>query len=156
MTSSMRCVQRSTVIVALLVAVSASGACSRKLGPSDIPTVSSDTFTGVITPLGESSHTFIVNYTVGYTDADVTVTSLTAVSNGAPQAITIGVAFGNIAGGVCTKAPSYTNPVTQLNTVVRTEDVPFLAGPFCVQIFDNPAGPTVTEPLNYSLTVRHY
>ena len=147
----MRCA-RLTVLVTLFVCVSA---CGGKTGPSEVPTLSTETFTGTIDPLGASSHPFTVRYEAGYTDASITVNSLTAVSNGAAAATTIGVAFGNMNQGVCTRAPSYSILAT-LNQELPTSDQPFIAGTFCIQIFDHPDSPTVTEPVNYSLTVKHY
>jgi hypothetical protein len=152
----MRSAARLPVALALLAAVSLTAACSKKLGPSDIPTLATENFTGAIAPGGTASHTFTVRYQVSYTDASVTVTSLTSVATGAAAPITIGIAFGNINQGICTRAPSYTNPAALLNQEQPTDDLPFIAGSYCVQIFDNPTGSTVTEPLNYTLTVRHY
>ena len=147
---------RPLAVLALLACVPAAGACGRKIGPSEIPTLTTETFAGTLQPLGTSSHSFTVRYLVTSTDASVTVTSLTAVSSNSPANVTIGVAFGNANTGVCTRAPSYTNVAARLNEAVRTVDVPFTGGVYCVQIFDNPANPTVTEPLNYSLSVTHY
>ena len=39
---------------------------------------------------------------------------------------------------------------------VATTTSPFLAGGYCVLVFDNPAAPTVTEPLTYSIKVNHF
>ncbi len=115
-----------------------------------------DVFTGIIRPLGTDSHQFTVNYTAAQSDASVKVTSLTSVATGAPANITIGVGFGNTNVGVCTISSTVTNVAAPLNTELPTTGEPFVAGPYCVEIFDNPAAPTVTEPLNYSLTVSHF
>ena len=144
---------RLSIILTLVVSA---GACGKKLGPSEIPVLTTDVFTGTIVPLGASHHPFTVNYAVSNTDASLTLTSLTTVANGSVPAITVGLAFGNLNGGVCTRAPSYTRTAVSVNQELPTVDLPFSAGLFCVQIFDNPDRPTVTEPLNYSLTVRHY
>jgi hypothetical protein len=150
----MRCAARCFVPLSLCVAVAAG--CGRTVGPSEIPTVALDTFTGTIGPLGTVSHTFNVRYEVSYTDASLTITSLTSAASGTPANVTIGAAFGNISQGVCTRAPSYTSPVTSLNQELPTGDAPFRNGSYCVQLFDNPDAPTIKEPLNYSLTVAHY
>jgi hypothetical protein len=142
-------------VLFILVAAATAGCGGNKLGPSNILTLTIDTFSGTIGPLGTSSHDFRVNYEVGFTDAIVELTSLTR-ANGSIPPITVGLAFGNTAGGVCTRAPSYQNPASVLNQQVSTNDAPFRNGLFCVQIYDNPAAPTITEPLNYTLTVRHY
>jgi hypothetical protein len=78
------------------------------------------------------------------------------VANATPQPITIGVGFGEISVGVCTRLGSLSNPAAPLNTELPTTGGVFSPGTFCVQVFDNPVSPTVTEPLNYTITVRHY
>ena len=120
------------------------------------PTVSTETFTGVINPLGTSSHQFTVNYSLAFSDASVTISGVTTVANATPQTITIGIAFGNVNLGACTRSTNYVNPVAPLNTALPTTGAPFIAGVYCVQIFDNPDLPTVTEPLNYTITLKHY
>ena len=152
----MRSAARLSAVVALLVSVSAVAACGKKLGPSYIQILATDTFTGTIAPGGTASHTFNVQYALDYTNASVAVTSLTSVATGATPAITIGIAFGNINQGVCTKAPSYTIAQGIVGQEQQTDDFPFRNGAYCVQIFDNPDAPTVTEPLNYTLRVLHY
>jgi hypothetical protein len=139
----------------VLASILASSGCNEKLSPSIIPTLTTEVFTGTINPLGSSSHTFTVQYESSRTDAFVVVTSLTA-ADGGPRSVTFGLALGNTSGGVCTRAPSYTRNVATLNEVIRTDDQPFFRGAYCVMIFDNPAAPTITEPLNYSLTIEHY
>src|SRR5262245_39925681 len=59
------------------------------------PVLASDNLTGTITPLGTASNTFTVNYNAAYTNASITVTSLTSVATGAAQSMTIGVGFGS-------------------------------------------------------------
>jgi hypothetical protein len=133
---------------AILLAVSCGSSTTPT--PPQIMTV----LTGVITPGGTASNTFTVQYNGGDTDASINVTSLTTVANGTPVSITIGTAFGDLQLGVCT--PYISNPATPLNTVESTSGEPFTAGTYCIQIFDNTAAPTVTVPLNYSVTVTHY
>jgi len=145
-----------TILLLLLVSISTTVGCSEKPGPSEIPTLTTEVFTGTISPLGTSHHPFTVSYAVTFTDASLTLTNLSAVSNGSVPAITVGLAFGSLSAGVCTRAPSYTRVAVSVNQELPTVDQPFSAGVFCVQIFDNLDKPTVTEPLNYSLTVRHY
>jgi hypothetical protein len=146
-------VRSGLVSVALALAASCSNSNS-STAPS--ATLSTDTITGVLNPGGTDSHTFTVNYSSAYTDASITVTKLTTVANGTPQMITIGVGFGTTNVGVCTTAAAFTNPAAPFNTELPTSGSPFIAGQYCVQVFDNPANPTVTEPLNYSLNVKHY
>ena len=151
----MRSAVRLSTILILLVSISA---CGRKIGPSEIPIQTTETFTGTIGPQGASHHAFTVNYAVTFTDATLTLTSLTKVSDGSVPAISVGLAFGNTnsTGSVCTRAPSYTRVAVSVNQPLPTVDVPFINGLYCVQIFDNPAVPTITEPLNYTLQVVHY
>jgi len=111
-------------------------------------------FNGTINPLGSSFNTFTVNYTGGTSDASVEVTSLTTVATGAPVSITIGLGYGLVSLGVCNL--SIVNPTAPLNTALPTSGEPFSAGTYCIEIFDNTAAPTVTQPLNYALTVTHY
>ncbi len=115
-----------------------------------------ETFTGTLTPLGVSSHTFNVNYAQAYSDASVTVTRLVTVADNTERQISVGVGFGTISVGVCTRAAVLTNPTAAYNTELPTNGSPFLAGTFCIAIFDNTATPTVTEPLTYTLTIKHY
>jgi hypothetical protein len=147
---------RPFTILVLLFSILTTVGCGKEVGPSEIPVLTTEIFTGTIAPLGTSHHPFAVNYAVSNTDASLTLTSLTTVATGSVPAITVGLAFGNLSGGVCTRAPSYTRTAVSVNQELPTVDLPFSAGFFCVQIFDNLDKPTVTEPLNYSLTVRHY
>src|SRR5262245_24401989 len=129
--------------------------CKKKAPVAPDPVEATDTFTGTVSPGGQAFHQFNVTYSYATSGAGVTVTSLTTVANGTPQTSTIGISFGSINFGVCT--PVISNPTVALNTEVLTNSDTFL-GPstYCVRIYDNPAAPTVTEPLNYSFKVRHY
>jgi hypothetical protein len=119
-------------------------------------TLVTETFTGTLSPRGLSFHTFNVNYDAAYSDASVTVTRLVTVADGTEQPITVGVGFGTVSVGACTRAAILTNAVAQYNTELPTNGSPFLAGPYCIAVFDNLDAPTVTEPLTYTLTVKHY
>jgi hypothetical protein len=119
-------------------------------------TLVTETFTGTLAPLGLASHTFTVNYAEAYSDASVTVTRLASVADGTEQQISVGVGFGTVSVGACTRAAALTNPTAAYNVELPTNGSPFLAGPFCIAIFDNTDAPTVTEPLAYTLTVKHY
>jgi len=104
--------------------------------------------------MGTASHNFTVTYSAAATNASITVTSLATVADQTPQAITIGVGFGYLNLGVCTVVLS--NPAAPIGTELPTTTAPFQGATYCVQIFDNQASPTVTEPLTYTLTVKHY
>lgn len=123
--------------------------------PAPTPVLATDSFAGTIKPLGADSHPFTVVYSAGTSDASINITSLTTVANATPEAITIGVGFGTLSLGVCTLS-SIQNPAAPVNTELPTSTGPFIAGQYCVEVFDNPAAPTVPEPLNYTLTVKHF
>jgi hypothetical protein len=137
-----------------LIAAAAGCGSSSPTAPVVDPTVVSDTFTGTINPLGTDSHTFTVAYAGGTSNASITVTALATVANQTPQNITIGVGFGSLNQGVCTAA--LTIPAAAVGAELATTTSPFLAGAYCVLVFDNPAAPTVTEPLTYTIKVSHF
>jgi hypothetical protein len=118
--------------------------------------LNTESFSGTIAPGGTASNAFTVLYSAAYSDASVTIMSLTTVADGTAQPITIGIGFGTTSLGVCSRASQYSNPTAPLNTELQTSGAPFIAGTFCVQLFDNPNAPTVTEPLNYTISVKHY
>jgi hypothetical protein len=142
-----------SVFFPLLVAGAAGCGGSSPAAPA-APTLISDTFTGTVGPLGADSRSFNVVYSAGTTNASITVTSLVTVANQTPVAITIGVGFGTLSGGLCT--PVLTNPVATIGAELATTTSPFVPGTYCVLIFDNQTAPTIPEPLTYSLTVNHY
>lgn len=146
------------VTIGLLLGTGSMAGCggSSPTVPTPTAVLSTEVFTGTIAPLGTASHPFTVNYAAAYSDASITVTALATVGNGTPQSITIGVGFGTTNLGVCTRAAGYSNVAAPLNTELPTSGTPFIAGLFCVQLFDNPAVPTVTEALSYSITIKHY
>jgi hypothetical protein len=143
------------LILGLLVSLGAASACKKNNPLPPSPVLTTQNFTGNVSPLGTSSHEFTVNYTGGYSDAAVTVTNLTTVASATPQSITIGVGFGEIINGVCSRLTTLSSPVTRLNERQSTPPGVFAPGTYCVQVFDNPSSPTVTEPLAYSITVEH-
>jgi len=144
----------SVVLIFGIGAAASCGSSSTPIAPSPTPTT--DTFSGTITPLGTDAHTFTVNYTAANTNATATITSLKTVSTGASVNITLGVGFGTTNVGFCTISQTYTNPVAPVNQPLNTQGAPFIGvAQYCVQVFDNPAAPTVPEPLAYTITVRH-
>jgi hypothetical protein len=138
----------------VLIAGAAGCGSSSPTGPTVTPTVISDMFTGTLSPLGNDGHSFTVVYAGGTSNASITVTALATVANQTPLTITIGVGFGTINLGVCT--PALTIPVAAIGSELSTTTSPFVNGTYCVLVFDNPAAPTVTEPVTYSITVNHY
>jgi hypothetical protein len=147
---------RILISVTLLTVLVVAGGCgsSSPTQASIAPTIVSDTFTGTINPMGTDSHNFTVTYAAAATNASVTVTSLASVADQTPQAITIGVGFGYLNLGVCNVQLS--NPAATIGTELPTTTSPFQSGTYCVQIFDNQAAPTVSTPMTYGLTVKHY
>lgn len=146
---------RAAVIAGCLLGAGAAISCGNgnTTSPTALPIV--DKFTGTIAPLGTDSHNFTIVYS-GYSDASFTVTSLTTVADGTTPSISIGVGFGTTNVGVCTRSTGFTNPSAPLNAELATTGTPFTPGLYCIQVFDNPDSPTVTEPLNYAITVKHY
>jgi len=135
--------------LALFVVVAFTAACG---GSSTSPTtvssnstVTTETFTGTVQPLGTNVHTFTVT-----TPGSVTVTMTAA---GPPPTISMGLGVGNpnsagncifLSGGTTTAIASATTP--QLQGTLAS------SGAYCVAIGDigNAAG-----PIAYSVTVSH-
>jgi hypothetical protein len=123
------------------------------------PVATTDTFTGTLQPLGIDFKTFIIAYTQGTSDLSVTVNSLSTAAGSTPvTGITIGVGVGTVSGTTCS---------LQLQTPVAALGQELLApngasaGTYCVEIFDCPTGSTgctstLTEPVTYSMTVKHF
>jgi hypothetical protein len=152
----MKCHQARLLLFGVIVGVWSTAGCSENAPTAPSPVLVTDTFTGVISPLGSASHVFTINYTEGLTEASFAVTSLITVADATPQTVTIGVGFGSVSLGVCTRSPSYSNPAVPLNTELSTAGGTFGPGQACVEVYDNPDGPTVTEPLTYTVAVKHY
>ena len=142
--------------LAALLLLAAAG-CGSATAPS--PTLQTETFSGTLQPLGSDFKTVTVGFTQAVTDLSVSVDSLKKVSDGsAVTGITIGVGFGSVSGSACS---------LQVQTPTATLGQELFApngassGTYCVQIFDCPTGSTgcsstLTEPVTYSMTVRHY
>jgi peptidoglycan hydrolase-like protein with peptidoglycan-binding domain len=140
---------RSIVTAAFVAAVACSNA--NQTGPT--PELTAENFTGTLAVAGTDSRNFTVVLAGATSDASVTVTSLTTVSTQTAVLTTIGIGFGIIASdGTCSRNTTYSNSAATLNQEYVAQSA-FSAGTFCVQIFD--AG-TLTEPVTYALTVRHY
>ena len=97
-----------------------------------------------------------VNYTFSTTNASATVTSLTTVADGTSKPVTIGIGFGTLSLGVCTRSTALSNAAAPFNTELFVPEGTFGPGTYCFQVFDNSGASTVTEPLNYSITVKHF
>lgn len=123
------------------------------------PPIVTENFTGTLQPLGVDFKTFTITYTQGVTDVSVTVNSLTTVDDPAPvTGITIGVGIGTVSGSVC--ALQVQTPVAALGQELFAPNGAS-SGLYCVEIYDCPAGATgctstLTKPVTYSMTVKHY
>jgi hypothetical protein len=122
------------------------------------PVAKTDAFTGTLQPLGSDFKTFTIT-APGTTDLSITVNGLTTVATSTPvTGITIGVGVGSISGANCVLQVQ--NPAAPLGQELFPANGA-TAGTFCVQIFDCPPGTTgcvstLTEAVNYSITVKHY
>jgi len=140
-----------------LVLLLCSSACGSATAPD--PVLQTETFTGTLQPFGTDFKTFTIAYTQSTSDLSVSVDSLKTVADGTPiTGITIGVGFGAVSGSTCS---------LQVQTATATLNQELFApngassGAYCVEIYDCPAGTTgcsstLTEPVTYSMTVRHY
>lgn len=139
----------------LLVVVAGCG----KSATAPSPTLQTETFTGTLQPLGSDFKTVTVSFTQGVTDLSVSVDSLKKVSDSsAVSGITIGVGFGTVSGSSCSLQVQ--TPTANLGQELFAPNGAG-AGTYCVQIFDCPTGSTgcsstLTEAVNYTMTVRHY
>ena len=139
-----------SVLSALLFA-SLAAACGSPTAPT--PVLETETFTGTVPVNGVDVKTFVVTYSYVPTDASVTLTSLVTSAAGAPAGTTIGLGFGSVSStGVCNRSERYTATAAPLNQELVASGF-FAAGTYCILAFD--AG-TLTEPLTYTVVVRHY
>jgi hypothetical protein len=130
--------------------------CGSSTAPT--PVATSQTFTGVLQPLGVDFKTFSVS-AQGVTDLSITINSLATVAASTPvTGITVGVGIGSVSGTTC--AVQVQNPAAVLGQELFAPNGAS-AGSYCVQISDCPTGTsgctsTLTEPVNYSMTVKHF
>jgi hypothetical protein len=137
----------------VLLAAAAATACGKATPIEPTPELTTATFTGTLQVLGTDSKSFTVKYASSASDGSMTVTALTKVSDGSAAGVTIGVGFGTPAtDGSCTRSANYTAPQATIGQELIASSA-FTAGTYCIQIYD--AG-TLVEPVNYTLTVRHF
>ena len=123
------------------------------------PVQKTETFSGTLQPLGVDFKTFSIIYAQGTSDLSITVNSLSTVANSTPvTGITIGIGVGTVSGSTC--AMQIQAPAANLNQELFAPNGA-AAGAYCVQIFDCPTGTagcssTLTEPVSYTMTVKHY
>jgi hypothetical protein len=152
-----RSTARRVLPIALGAIVFSMGAgCGSSTAPS--PVAMTEVFTGMLQPLGVDFKTFTVA-AQGVTDLSITVNSLNTVAASTPvTGITVGVGIGTVSGTAC--AVQVQNPAAVLGQELFAPNGAS-PGAYCVQISDCPTGTsgctsTLTEPVNYSMTVKHY
>lgn len=139
-----------TVLSGALAATLAVG-CGSPSAPT--PVLETETFTGTLTVEGFEVQTFTVNYSATPSDASMTVSSLVTTADRSAVTTTIGIGFGSIAGnGSCRLNAAHTATAALVGQELVASNA-FAAGPYCLQVFD--AG-TLTEPLDYTIIVRHF
>lgn len=142
---------RAGLGLGLLALTTLAGCGKSPVGPT--PELTTETYTGTVKTGGSDFKTFVVNYALTSSDASVTVTAITSVATSTAIDTTIGVGFGNIAfDGSCTRAAAYTATAAKVSQELIASGA-FGAGTYCVQVYD--AG-TLTEAINYAITVKHY
>jgi hypothetical protein len=150
--------RRLSLVTSCAVAVCLAAGCgSSPSAPT--PVLQTETFTGTLQPQGVDFKTFSIAFAQGGSDLSVVVNGLTTVAGStAVTGVTIGVGFGSVSGTVCS---------LQIQTPTATLGQELFApngasaGAYCVEIFDCPSGATgctstLTEPVTYSMTVKHY
>jgi hypothetical protein len=154
----MRATGRRVLSIALCAMLLSIGAGCGGSSTAPTPVAKTDVFTGTLQPLGADFKTFTISYTQGSTDLSITVNSLTTVAASTPVGVTIGVGVGTVSGATC--ALQVQNPAAVIGQELFAPNGAN-AGTYCVQIFDCPTGTsgcssTLTEPVTYSMTVKHY
>lgn len=140
----------SATLTGALLATLASACGSSPASPTGLET---ETFTGTVAVGGLDTKTFVVTYNATATDGGMTITSLATAADQTPVVTTIGLGFGSVnANGACRLDAARTTPAAVLNQELVASGA-FAAGTYCIQVFD--AG-TLTEPLIYTVVVRHY
>jgi hypothetical protein len=153
----MRTARRFLPIALCATALSIGAGCGGSPA-APTPVAKTDTFTGTLQPLGSDFKTFAIT-AQGTTDLSITINTLTTVAASTPvTGITIGVGVGSVSGATC--ALQVQNATAVLGQELFAPNGAS-AGTYCVQIFDCPTGTTgcvstLTEPVTYSMTVKHY
>ena len=150
-------VTRLVSFTLVAVALTFGTGCGSATAPT--PPLQTETFTGTLQPLGSDFKTFTITYSQATSDLSVSVDSLKTVADATPvTGITIGIGFGAVSGSTC--GLQVQTPTAALNQELFAPNGAS-AGNYCVAIFDCPTGTAnctsmLTEPVNYSMTVRHY
>jgi len=137
--------KRLVLIVAALAAVGCGGSTTSPSVALPTATVTTETFTGTVQPLGTNVHNFTVT-----TPGQLSVTMTQA---GPPATISMGLGVGNPnAAGNCIFLSGGTTTATASTTTAQLSGTLTASGAYCVAIGDigNAAG-----PIAYSITVSH-
>jgi hypothetical protein len=146
-------------LIALCAIVLSLGAACGGSPAAPTPVAKTETFTGTLQPLGIDFKTFTITYAQGTSDLSITVNTLSTTANSTPvTGITIGVGVGTVSGAICSLQVQ--TPVAVLGQELFAPNGAS-AGTYCVEIYDCPTGATgctstLTEPVTYSMTVKHY
>jgi hypothetical protein len=112
-------------------------------GPTEPPPAEiTESFPGTLTPNGGRTHEFVIQRQ-GQVSAQIT--SLT------PSEAVVGISLGPLSAQACSATPGVARDnATNGTTIVGTATV----GNFCLRVYD--AGGTLTGPVDYEVTVRHF
>ena len=127
---------------AFALAASCGGNGGTPIVPTN-PTITTDTFTGQLTPNGAFTHQFAVKAT-----GKVTAT-LTSVQPDATK--TIGFSLGTVIGTTC-QAVLANDAAVQTNVLTGTAQI---GGSFCLRVYDVGSVTADTGPFTYTVTVEH-
>lgn len=133
---------RGLLLCAALALAARCGAGATPIVPTN-PTITTDTFTGQLTPNGAFTHQFAVHAT-----GKVTAT-LTSVQPDATK--TIGFSLGTVIGTTC-QAVLANDAAVQTNVLTGTAQI---GGSFCLRVYDVGSVTTDTGPFTYTVTVEH-
>ena len=149
---------RQAVVTSCVIFLCLTAACGGSPTAPD-PVLQTEALTGTLQPLGVDFKTVTVAYTQGATDLSITVNSLATVADATPvTGITVGLGIGTVSGSTC--AVQLNAPAAPLGQELFAPNGAS-AGTYCIQISDCPTGATgctstLTEAVNYRMTVKHY
>jgi hypothetical protein len=126
--------------LALMTAACSQSSAATTLAPTPAATVTTDTFTGTLIPLGTNSHSF----TVAATGA----VNITLLSVGPPATITVGLGVGTPSATSCALIQAVSTPAGTIAQLSGTAN----AGAFCISVFD--VG-NLSASVDYTVTVSH-
>jgi hypothetical protein len=146
--------QRFIFTAAAVTLLGLSASCKNNTATVPTAVLVTEDKSGTLAVGGTDTKTFTVNYSYDFSPASATLKSLTSVASGAAVSTTIGIAFGSLNSfdGSCTRSSQATQTAAVIGTENTTGSI-FQNNVYCMQVFDNG---TLTEPLNYTVTIKHY